>query len=646
MCGIAGFLVQRPNSRLDPQCMNRVLSKIAHRGPDGAGIWETSGGQLILGHKRLSIVDLSSKANQPMLCADQYAIVFNGEIYNHRLLRKELEEDGVEFKTDHSDTEVLLNGYIHWGLSTLLSKVNGMFAFALFDVKKNKLTLVRDRIGIKCLYYSVFQKQVVFCSEIKGILEAGLFAPELNRSHLNEYLLNRSLAAPNTLFKHVHKMKPASYLEIDLGTLNVRESRYWNPLAREPNQTIKKQAELESELKSLFSSSVDFRLESDVPVGLFLSGGVDSNYVLSQLAEKREDINCFTASYPTESRYDESAVARQTAKKFNARYIDVPVESDNYLDILEQVVYFQEEPISAPICVPVYFLAQAARRHEVPVVLAGEGADEILIGYSNWVKFRKAQGIVHSWPFVRSMSSIAYRIFGLSPRNPLSPVHDVLGRASAGYPLFWGGAMDMNGATRASLLDDGRQASQLNAELYESQIKPRLQDFKQHRSPSSISAWMTYLDLNHRLPELMLPRLDKMGMAHSVEGRVPFLDHRLVELILAVPESVMCEKPSIGKAALKSLAANKLGADFVYRDKRGFQAPVAEWKDGRFGELTRILELFAERTSIFSSGAVGMVLKQGGRRYFTLLNFMLWYLIYIDNVMADKLPDLKNWREY
>ncbi len=645
MCGIAGFINRENTADLNDGLMRQVLNKISHRGPDGSGIWASDNQKVLLGHQRLSIVDLTVTANQPMYHGNQYAIVFNGEIYNHRDLRAELENAGVEFETDHSDTEVLLNGYIHWGIENLLNKINGMFAFAMYDKPSDKLFLCRDRIGIKSLYFSRHQNKLIFCSEIKGILATKRFKPELEASYLNEYLLNRSLQAPKTLFKHVQKLKPGHYLEFDIGSLKLQETRYWNPLDIAIDKSMTDQNALEERLAKLMNSSVEYRLESDVPVGLFLSGGVDSNYILSLIADKRKGIKCFTATYPGEELYDESEDASRMANKFGVEYIEVPITSGNYLNILEQVVYFQEEPISAPVCVPVYYLSEAARNEGIPVILAGEGSDEVFIGYENWLRFRKAEMYLKKVPFLNALSGLGYRLFG-SRLNPVSPVHDVMQRTMMGYPLFWGGAIDMNANIRSSLLNDGRSAADLNQEIFLSNIREPMLEFESRRPEFSISSWMTYMDLSHRLPELMLPRLDKMGMAHSIEGRVPFLDHRVVELMFSTPEKVIREQPDTGKSALKALAADQLGHEFAYRKKKGFQAPVAEWKSGEINELTQLLKVFAIRTGLFEVNAVDLLLDRGGRRYFTLLNFMIWYLIYIENVLVDKLPYLKRWDQY
>lgn len=645
MCGIAGFINLEQKVIKTELLMQNMLNKIAHRGPDGDGIWVSESNKVIFGHKRLSIIDLNINANQPMIDNNGHSIVFNGEIYNHHSLRKELESNGVSFATAHSDTEVLLRGYAYWGIDTLLSKINGMFAFAIHDENLNKVIIARDRVGIKSLYYTSYQGQFVFCSEIKGILETRLFKPELDDSKLNEYLLNRSLKAPNTLFKNVFKLEPAHYIVIDENNVSVEKTEYWSPLNQQVDSSIKSQIEVEETLSTLIDSSLDFRLEADVPVGMFLSGGVDSNYLLSRLSEKRSGIKCFNASFPDDNGYDESADAKRMAMKFNAEFIDVPVGSDNYLETLEKVVYFQEEPISAPVCVPVYLLSQAAKQHGVPVVLAGEGSDELFIGYNNWINLRKAQGFYNKLPFGKKLSKVAQ--MALSSRLiPSSPVHDVLHRACSDQPLFWGGAMELNANLRKGLLSSDLSASKLNDCIYDSNISGPQSSYMKSRDKSDISSWMVYMDLNQRLPELMLPRLDRMGMAHSIEGRVPYLDHRIIEYIFSVPERVMVENKNIGKSALKAIAAKTLGRDFVYRRKKGFQAPVSEWKNKNFNKVVELLEIFAERTGIFSIEFVKMVTLHGGRRYFTLINFMLWYLVFIENVLRKELPTLKSWEEY
>ena len=649
MCGITGLVFKSSEINVDRarSVVSSMLDRIQHRGPDGTGVWVSPEKTVVLGHKRLAIIDLSDSASQPMVNSNNnISIVFNGEIYNHRELRNELENNGVTFKTDHSDTEVLLNGYIYWGLNKLLNKINGMFAFAIYDCKIMKLHLCRDRLGIKCLYFSRFKGKFIFSSEIKGILSARFFAPELDRSKLNEYLLYRSLPAPYTLFKNINKVEAGTYLTLDVNSLEYDVSKYWNPLDVNIDDSIKSQRDVEEKLSTLIDSSLDYRLESDVSVGLFLSGGVDSSFLLSRLSTKVGSIKCFTASFPENSVYDESLDAKRMAKKFDAEYIDVPIKSTNYIDILEKVVYYQEEPISAPVCVPIYYLSEAARQYDVPVVLAGEGSDEIFIGYENWLKLRQAQQYINRHPMLSNLLSVA-RPVAKRFLNPTSPVHDILYRASKkGYPIFWGGAMDLNGDVRSKLLGGELSSDALNDTIFEECVSKNWQDFKSKRSGNDISSWMSYMDIKLRLPELMLPRLDRMGMAHSIEGRVPYLDHRIVELMFSVAENVSMESRKIGKPALKKIASPSLGREFVYRNKQGFQAPVSEWKTQGFAEYVNLLKLFSVRTGLFDADAVNEIVKFGGRRYFSLINFMLWYLIYIEHVLKDELPNLKRWHEY
>jgi len=643
MCGIAGIIQLKSKKKDDSYTLKKMMSKIAHRGPDAEDLWQNSSNNVYFGHQRLSIIDLSINANQPMVL-DGYSIIFNGEIYNHRELRNELEYENQKFNTNHSDTEVLLVGFIHWGIDKLLSKLNGMFAFAIYDKQNSNIVICRDRIGIKNLYYSEFDGRFFFCSEIKGILGAKYFEPEFDDTNLEEFLLNRSLKSPNTLFKNIYKLGAASYISIDLDSSQKKETIYWDPLNVKVDTSIKSQNDVEKKLLSLIDSSINYRLEADVPVGILLSGGVDSNYLLSRLSLKREGIKCFNASFRDNLEFDESTEAKKMADKFKADFIDVPINAINYKNSLNDVFYYLEEPVAAPVCVPVYMLSKVARAHGIPVLLAGEGADEIFIGYENWVKIRKLQKTIRKIPFIKLFAFIG-KLIASKVLNITSPIHDLLDRISSGLPVFWGGALDMNYLIRNDLLNGRDRNCNLSHNLCEEILK-KLKNFKAKRNYNFDSAWMTYLDLQQRLPELMLVRLDKMGMAHSVEGRVPYLDHRIVEFIFSVPESVMNEQKKIGKSALKAIAAKMLGENFVYSHKRGFQAPVSDWKKHQFSEWVELLFLFCERTKIFNIKGVNSLVKFGGRRYFTLINFMIWYLIFIDNVLYDKLPNLKRWDQY
>ena len=261
------------------------------------------------------------------------------------------------------------------------------------------------------------------------------------------------------------------------------------------------------------------------------------------------------------------------------------------------------------------------------------------------MKIRTTQKWVRKIPLIKPLATVG-KLVASKVLNVTSPTHDILDRASKGLPLFWGGAMDMNYLMREQLLEGVKFDTSNNDQKLGDAISCKRKTFIAKRAQNDDSAWMTYLDLQHRLPELMLPRLDKMGMAHSIEGRVPFLDHRIIEFIFSVPESIMNERSNVGKSGLKAIAAKTLGHDFVYRRKKGFQAPVNDWKDGLFAHWVEYLKLFSERTGIFNLNGVDNIVEFGGRRYFTLVNFMIWYLIYIDNVLSDKMPELKRWDQF
>ena len=638
MCGVAGYISYQ--GKIDKDVLIRMTDTMAHRGPDGSGIWVSACGAVGLGHRRLSIIDLSDAAAQPMHDREGKAsIVFNGEIYNHRALRRELEREGARFYTDHSDTETLLQGYIAWGIDKLLSQLIGMFVFAVFDHKKRKVFLVRDRLGVKPLYVAELGEGISFASEAKALFKHPQVHARLNREYFYHYLSFRSTPAPATLFDGIEKLAPGELMEIDLSTRTVKRRSYWNPLdvVSEVPQCL---AEAEERIEELLASSLHYRLEADVPIGVFLSGGVDSSYLLRMTASQLENVDSYTVTYPGYTEYDESEEARKQAREVGANHHEVVVNPEEFVQNMAAIAYYQDEPIAAPVCIPVYLLAREARRTGVPVVLSGEGSDEIFIGYRNWLRLRYLQRLdnfipdLPGRPLRHFAASVALNIF-----PPLSRYPEFLVRSANGQPLFWGGAMDFTERSKEYLVGSAIRTSGLNT--FDTVVRPIREEFLKYRSATDITTWMSYIDIRFRLPELMLPRLDKMCMAFSVEGRVPFLDHRLVEFVMSLPERFRVQG-NVGKPLFKSVASKILPKEFVYQHKRGFQAPVKEWKGTVFGQrYLPSLVKFADRSQLFNPHAVKRLLEQSGDRlYFSLLNFMMWYLIYIENVMDDDFPEL------
>ncbi len=639
MCGLAGCISFGKEVNKDVLvCMTDIMG---HRGPDGSGVWVSDCGRVGLGHRRLSIIDLSDAAAQPMHDEQGRAcIVFNGEIYNHRSLREELERDGAQFYTDHSDTETLLQGYIVWGIKRLLDRLIGMFAFAIFDQKKKKIILVRDRLGIKPLYIAKINGGIIFASEAKALLEHPDVQARLNYEYFYHYLSFRSVPAPATLFDGIQKLAAGELIEIDITAQAMERISYWNPLEI-GSATPQSLEEAEERVEELLASSLRYRLEADVPIGVFLSGGVDSAYLLRLAASQLGDVNTYTITYPEDPKYDEGGEARKLAQEVGAHHHEVPIRHESFIQNLAAIAYYQDEPIAAPVCIPVYLLAREARRTGVPVVLSGEGSDELFIGYENWLRIRDLQRLDHYIPdfpgraMRRAVASLAQYIL-----SPISRYPEFLGRAAKGQPLFWGGAMDFTERGKEYLI--GSAVPKSGLDTFDAVVRPIREEFLRHRPGSDITGWMSFMDVRFRLPELMLPRLDKMCMAFSVEGRVPFLDHRLVEMVMNLPEQFRSARGNEGKLLFKSVASRVLPEEFVYRRKRGFQAPVKEWKNTEFGRryLPSLIK-FAARSELFNPDALKYLLGQAGDRlYFSLLNFMMWYLVFIENIMVDDFPDL------
>lgn len=635
MCGIAGCIsFENP---VDPVTLVRMRDRMAHRGPDGAGLWMDEGHKIGFAHRRLSIIDLTTIANQPMLDVDHRAVIaFNGEIYNHRQLRIELEKAGCRFKTDHSDTECLLQGYLHWGIDKLLKKLNGMFAFAIHDIARKKTFLVRDRVGIKPLYLANVNRGIVFASEIKSLLAHPEIRPALDRESFRHHLTFRAVAPPKTLFNGVECLAPSEMIEIDVERGSVSRRTWWDPLANAQSAPATK-AQAQERLDELLHDSVTSRLESDVPVGLFLSGGLDSGLILQLVKDRLRNLGTYTIGYPGHQKYDESSIANRLATDAKSEHHAIDLSPEDFVESLARVAYHQDEPIAAPVCTSVYFLAREASRTGRKVVLAGEGSDEIFVGYKTWMQTRDIQkwnSRIPSLPGrpLRKLLAATASFAGAHSRPA-----EIARRIASGQQLFWGGGLDFTSVAKQDLIGP------CSDDTYDAVVRPIHREFLQNGNPSDLTSWMSYIDLRFRLPQLMLPRMDKMGMAFSIEGRVPFLDHRIIEFVFGLPPEWRGMTGNESKPMLKQVAKKYLPDDFVYQKKQGFQAPVREWKDKKFGSVyLPFLEKFSQRTDVFNAKAVADLASQkNDRLYFSLVNFMLWYVIFIDNVLEDSisLPD-------
>ena len=631
MCGIVGVLNFKNSSfRVTEPYLIRMRDTMVHRGPDGAGAWIADDGRIGLGHRRLSIIDLSPAAAQPMSNEDgSLWVSFNGEIYNHAEIRRELEEiGGHRWKTDHSDTEVILHAFEQWGIECL-QKFRGMFAIALWDAKKRELWLIRDRIGIKPLYYSVHHGRVTFASEIKALLQD----PEQNRA-LDEaaffhYLSFLTTPAPQTLFAGIRKVPSGTWLRFRENG-QVLEQRYWDvwdhtqPLIGVSEQDIAEQ--ILAELRT----AVRLRKVSDVPVGVFLSGGIDSS-TNAALFSEREDRPVKTFSIGYEGEYqscrNELQFARKMACLVGAEHYERILVQEDLLDFLPRMVYLQDEPIADPVCVPIYYVSQLARESGVIVCQVGEGSDELFWGYPSW-KIKLQLQSLDDLPLPRLLKRLALaglRILGQDQSLP----YELLRRGAEGQPIFWGGAEAFTEAQKRRLLSP-RLREQFTRLTSWDVLKPIRRRFEEKSWEKSHLNWMTYLDLNLRLPELLLMRIDKMSMGVSLEGRVPFLDHKFVELAMSIPTAIKT-KNRVLKYILKKAVRGVIPDDLIDRRKQGFGVPVYEWFFDKLGDYARQkLAEFCKETDFLSYTAVGQLFERGrGGEVWYLLNFALWWKEYL-----------------
>jgi asparagine synthase (glutamine-hydrolysing) len=558
MCGIAGFLNRDHGEAADEPLLQRMTDVIAHRGPDGAGYFVE--GPLAFGHRRLSIIDLSQNGAQPMQNEDgKVTVTFNGEIYNHLSLRDELIARGHVFRS-RCDTEVLVHGYEEWGAS-LPERLVGMFAFAIWDSRNRRLFLARDRLGKKPLYYHLGKDRFLFGSEAKSLLCDPSVPRKLDDEALDLYLSTRYVPAPLTMFAGIQKLLPASCAVYENGDLRVR--RYWK--CEYPDQTDSRSSdELARELWSRVKAATEARLMSDVPVGVFLSGGLDSSCIAAQMIDLRKErgegpVKSFSVGYRTDDGSSELDQARAVAEALGTEHREVLVTAQDFGRFLPDLVWHMDEPVADAACVPLYYLSKRARE-EVVVVLSGEGADEVLAGYP----------IYRTMLWMEDLRAAAPLAAALLPRVRDPKTRKYLRWATLPLEQRYRGVSVAFTDDEKSLLVDGaaphvseRLVHRLSREWAETQGLPPLER-------------MLELDRRVWLPDDLLVKADKMTMAASVELRVPFLDHRLIEWCAGLPARLKL-RGTVGKWLLRESARTRLPARCTAPGKRGFTVPLSNW---------------------------------------------------------------------
>jgi asparagine synthase (glutamine-hydrolysing) len=625
MCGIAGVLaLDEGGFRAREEYVARMSATIAHRGPDGDATWAAPDGAVALAFRRLAIIDLSESAMQPFANEDgSVRLLFNGEIYNHAELRPELERAGHVFRTDHSDTEVIVHAFEEWGIACL-ERFRGMFALAIWDERDRSLWLARDRVGVKPLFISTHNGRVAFASEIKALFTDPEQRRDVDNEALFHYLSFLVAPAPRTLFHGIEKLAAGCWVR--LGTDGSRrEERWWDPFdaARELDEP---EADAAMRVRHELRTSVRYRKVSDVPVGVFLSGGIDSSTNAALFAEDEHvPVQTFSIGYDDEypSYPNELEWARRVAQDVGADYHERVLSENDLLDFLPEMIRLQDEPIGDPVAVPIYYVSELARANGVIVAQVGEGADELFFGYPSWRTLLRLQQ-ANAAPVpgaIRRLGLTALSAGGQGRGRP----YEYLRRGTSGVPVFWGGAEAFMEEQKRRLLGPALR-TELNGMTSWDALAPIRRRFEERAWERTTVNWMTYLDLNLRLPELLLARVDRMSMGVGLECRVPFLDHRLIELVLSIPTRVRVGAGQELKRILKRAVRGVIADEIIDRPKQGFRVPVEEWLLGRLGDHARSeVQSFCRESGLIDEGEAMRLLAHPGREAWYLLNLAMWW---------------------
>lgn len=656
MCGICGiYKYGSSNKEFDEALLIRMSDSIKHRGPDDSGTFIDPNRRIGLGFRRLSIVDLSPAGHQPMFSPDKsVGIIFNGEIYNHLVIRKELESKGYRYRS-RSDTETIIYAYQEYGLE-FVHKLLGMFSLAIWDEKKNILVIARDRIGIKPLYYTVADGQFIFGSEIKAILQHPSVSREMDPQAMDAYLTFLISPAPLTMFKNIRKLEPGHFMVVGPDGIQ-RDVQYWDPVPMGEQPSIDIDGTPVSHLslvenadgmteescigtiRSLLKQSIKDRMMSDVPFGVFLSGGIDSSTNVALMAELMDrPVDTFSVGFRDLEKYNELGYARQIADQFKTNHHEVLIDHSMAFDFLPKLIHHQDEPLADPVCIPLYFVSKLARDNGTIVVQVGEGSDEQFAGYQSMLRelrfYNTAWKAYGALPgFAKSIIYGAASLFLARKQEYLAL--DYIRKGLKGEELFWGGAINFT-ETHKRLLLDGQRGTE-NEFVYK--LAKNWHDEILRRDPrADYLKRMIYLEFKNRLPELLLMRVDKVSMATSIEARVPFLDHRLVEYSMTIPQEFKIkngEPKYILKKAVEGIVPNNI----IYRKKQGFAAPVNEWLRNEWSAYAEhaIRESALVKQGILQYGFIKVMMEShrerkidAGQNIWNLLNLVMWHKYWIE----------------
>ena len=624
MCGIAGIFAFSNAASVNVDELVLLNDSMTHRGPDGTGTWLSDDHKIGLAHRRLAIVDLTPDAAQPMTDNDESVyLTYNGEIYNHLDLRAELEAAGHKFRTDHSDTEVLIHGYKEWGIDALVERLVGMFAFAIWDTRNKRLTIVRDRVGVKPVYFTRAGGRFLFGSEIKALLTDPAVPRAINGTAIAHYLSFMVSPAPLTMFRGIFKLPAGHIMEVEAnGTARAR--RYWDAVPGRSGITDELLGLSDNAARDFLSqqvlgkleTAIDRRMMSDVPFGVFLSGGIDSTANVAMMSKiSSQPVKTFTIGFSDHTHLNELDYAEKVAKHFQTDHHEIRVNGADMRGYLDDLIVSQDEPISDWVCVPLYFVSKLARDSGVTVVQVGEGSDEQFAGYDSYMKYlklsdRMGNGALKS--MIGAMSPVLGAMARAMPgrRSVFEQAFEISRRINLGHELFYGGSNAfwaihvekyMNEAgivPDPADIDTGVEGLELDGA--DSSDSGDIMDsfaraiVKADGSADQL-AKMVHAEMRLRLPELLLMRVDKITMSTSIEARVPFLDHELIELTMDIPRHLKTDGYKT-KDLLKRALRGVIPDEIIDRKKMGFAAPASEWLREDFGREAQDMVLGSRLT--------------------------------------------------
>ncbi len=632
MCGIAGFIDFGKKS--NHEILKKMTISLQHRGPDDSGTYfaEPNNFQIGFGHRRLSILDLSENGHQPMFTQDKsLVLVYNGEIYNFTEIRKELEDFGYRFNS-HSDTEVILYAYLRWGLDCL-QKFIGMFSFALYDLSRNEVIIVRDRAGIKPLYYYYKDGLFLFSSELKSFHIHPNFSKSIDYNSLNDFLMYGYTLTPHTIFDHTHKLKPGNFLKISLKNREIKEDIYWNVSSfyNKPKLSISFE-DAQDEVEKLLKSACEYRMVSDVPVGVFLSGGYDSSAITALLQKNRgEKIKTFSIGYK-EAEYNEAQYAKQVAQHLGTEHHEYYCTSEDAARLIPEIPYYFDEPFADSSAIPTMMVSAFARKH-VTVSLSADAGDEIFAGYGKYQTFINYYKRFQAIPAMGK--KLLHAGLTLYPQNSgldrwiyndmtrVSKVGDLLMQKNSIEDYLKILSQHFGSKELKNIMQN--EPSYIERESY---FSNKL-DKSYNDNLNSILA----VDYNTYLLDDILTKIDRATMSVSLEGREPLLDHRIIEFVARLP-SFYKHNNNTPKIILKNIVHKYIPKSIMDRPKMGFGVPIELWLKDGLKELLMYYfdEKRIEEQGIFNVKSIYNIKnsylngrKMSFQKVWALLIFQMWY---------------------